>query len=117
MMIVNKLDWSDADLPFGGVKNSAFGRELGDIGIQEFVNKKLVRISASEGSSLDRPFDRSAPACLRRVGFESPVPLPRPPPAADLAAKASRRVRLPSRDESVGSGGLQDAGEVGIEKV
>ena len=43
MMFVNNIDWADADLPFGGVKNSGYGRELGSMGIQEFVNKKLVR--------------------------------------------------------------------------
>jgi succinate-semialdehyde dehydrogenase/glutarate-semialdehyde dehydrogenase len=44
MMFINNIDWSDAALPFGGIKNSGYGRELGDMGIQEFVNKKLVRI-------------------------------------------------------------------------
>jgi len=43
MMFVNNLDWADADLPFGGIKSSGYGRELGHIGIQAFVNKKLVR--------------------------------------------------------------------------
>jgi succinate-semialdehyde dehydrogenase/glutarate-semialdehyde dehydrogenase len=43
MMFVNNISWSDAELPFGGVKYSGYGRELGDMGIQEFVNKKLVR--------------------------------------------------------------------------
>lgn len=43
MMFVNNIDWTDAELPFGGIKNSGYGRELGDMGIQEFVNKKLVR--------------------------------------------------------------------------
>jgi succinate-semialdehyde dehydrogenase/glutarate-semialdehyde dehydrogenase len=43
MMFVNNIDWSDPELPFGGIKNSGYGRELGDMGIQEFVNKKLVR--------------------------------------------------------------------------
>ena len=43
MMFVNNLDWADAELPFGGIKNSGYGRELGNLGIQEFVNKKLVR--------------------------------------------------------------------------
>jgi succinate-semialdehyde dehydrogenase/glutarate-semialdehyde dehydrogenase len=43
MLFVNNLDWADADLPFGGIKHSGYGRELGHMGIQEFVNKKLVR--------------------------------------------------------------------------
>ena len=43
MMFVNNISWSDAELPFGGIKNSGYGRELGDMGIQQFVNKKLVR--------------------------------------------------------------------------
>lgn len=45
MMFVNNIDWSDAALPFGGIKDSGYGRELGSMGIQEFVNKKLVRIN------------------------------------------------------------------------
>jgi succinate-semialdehyde dehydrogenase/glutarate-semialdehyde dehydrogenase len=45
MMFINNLDWSDAELPFGGIKTSGYGRELGDMGIQQFVNKKLVRIA------------------------------------------------------------------------
>lgn len=43
MMFVNNINWSDAELPFGGIKSSGYGRELGSMGIQEFVNKKLVR--------------------------------------------------------------------------
>jgi succinate-semialdehyde dehydrogenase/glutarate-semialdehyde dehydrogenase len=43
MMFINNIDWTDAELPFGGIKNSGYGRELGNMGIQEFVNKKLVR--------------------------------------------------------------------------
>ncbi len=52
MMFVNNLDWADADLPFGGVKTSGYGRELGDMGIQQFVNRKLVRISGVEAPAI-----------------------------------------------------------------
>jgi succinate-semialdehyde dehydrogenase/glutarate-semialdehyde dehydrogenase len=45
---VNNISWSDAELPFGGIKASGYGRELGDMGIQEFVNKKLVRTLVAE---------------------------------------------------------------------
>jgi succinate-semialdehyde dehydrogenase/glutarate-semialdehyde dehydrogenase len=46
MMFINNISWSDAELPFGGIKNSGYGRELGDMGIQQFVNKKLVRVAS-----------------------------------------------------------------------
>jgi succinate-semialdehyde dehydrogenase/glutarate-semialdehyde dehydrogenase len=48
MMFINNISWSDADLPFGGIKDTGYGRELGDMGIQEFVNKKLVRYVVAE---------------------------------------------------------------------
>lgn len=42
MVFVNSTVVSVPELPFGGVKNSGFGRELSDLGINEFVSKKLV---------------------------------------------------------------------------
>ena len=45
MVFVNHPTWTAADLPFGGIKNSGFGRELSSLGIQEFVNKKLIRVA------------------------------------------------------------------------
>ncbi|HXO34161.1 MAG TPA: NAD-dependent succinate-semialdehyde dehydrogenase [Candidatus Acidoferrales bacterium] len=46
MMFVNHPTWTRPDLPFGGIKDSGYGRELSSMGIQEFVNKKLVCIEA-----------------------------------------------------------------------
>ena len=46
MVFINHPTWTAADLPFGGVKQSGYGRELSSLGIQEFVNKKLVRTAA-----------------------------------------------------------------------
>ena len=46
MVFVNHPTWTTPDLPFGGIKNSGYGRELSSMGIQEFVNKKLVRVAA-----------------------------------------------------------------------
>jgi len=45
MVFINQSTWTAPDLPFGGVKNSGYGRELSELGIGEFVNKKLLRVA------------------------------------------------------------------------
>lgn len=40
---VNHMSWTYATMPMGGVKKSGYGRELGHLGIKEFVNEKLIR--------------------------------------------------------------------------
>jgi succinate-semialdehyde dehydrogenase/glutarate-semialdehyde dehydrogenase len=45
MVFVNGVLLDGAELPFGGVKRSGFGRELGPYGMDEFVNKKLIRVA------------------------------------------------------------------------
>jgi succinate-semialdehyde dehydrogenase / glutarate-semialdehyde dehydrogenase len=43
MVYVNLVGADSPELPFGGFKRSGFGRELGNFGADEFVNKKLIR--------------------------------------------------------------------------
>ncbi|MDG6093600.1 NAD-dependent succinate-semialdehyde dehydrogenase [Acetobacter sp. AN02] len=51
MVFINHPTMVKADLPFGGVRRSGFGRELVDLGIKEFVNHKLVDVV-----DIDAPF-------------------------------------------------------------
>lgn len=50
MVFINHPTGTQADLPFGGTKRSGFGRELSELGIHEFVNKKLIRVSSLNNS-------------------------------------------------------------------
>jgi len=51
MVFINHPTWTAADLPFGGIKNSGYGRELSSHGIHEFVNKKLIRVSPIDSAA------------------------------------------------------------------
>lgn len=51
MVFVNHPTMVKADLPFGGIKRSGYGRELLDLGLLEFVNQKLIDVV-----DIDAPF-------------------------------------------------------------
>ncbi|NHN88667.1 aldehyde dehydrogenase family protein [Acetobacter conturbans] len=42
MVFINAMGGGGPELPFGGIKNSGYGRELSEFGIEEFINRKLV---------------------------------------------------------------------------
>ncbi|WP_159612959.1 NAD-dependent succinate-semialdehyde dehydrogenase [Glutamicibacter sp. JC586] len=45
MVAINEPSSTSPELPFGGVKRSGIGRELGKFGMDEFINRKLVKIA------------------------------------------------------------------------
>jgi succinate-semialdehyde dehydrogenase/glutarate-semialdehyde dehydrogenase len=45
MVFINQPFGTSAEMPFGGVKRSGFGRELSQLGFDEFVNKKLIKVA------------------------------------------------------------------------
>jgi succinate-semialdehyde dehydrogenase/glutarate-semialdehyde dehydrogenase len=51
MVFVNHPTKVEADLPFGGIRRSGYGRELLDLGLTEFVNHKLIGVV-----DIDAPF-------------------------------------------------------------
>ena len=54
MVFVNIVGADAAELPFGGVKRSGFGRELGRYATEEFVNRKMIRVAPEDAAMKER---------------------------------------------------------------
>jgi succinate-semialdehyde dehydrogenase/glutarate-semialdehyde dehydrogenase len=53
MVFVNQPTGSSPELPFGGVKRSGYGRELSELGMFEFANRRLIRVMPAKRA--DKP--------------------------------------------------------------
>jgi succinate-semialdehyde dehydrogenase/glutarate-semialdehyde dehydrogenase len=72
MVFVNQPTWTTAELPFGGVKNSGFGRELSELGFGEFVNRKLIHVAPAGSPPGDLLRRRAASHLCRGAGGAQP---------------------------------------------
>jgi hypothetical protein len=74
MMFVNHAIWTTSELAFSGIKNSGYGCELSSLGIQEFVNKKLVPVASINAPASASLFSRRGNRCpeVQRVVESSP---------------------------------------------
>ena len=88
MAFVNGMVTSYPELPFGGVKQSGYGRELTEVGMREFMNAKTVWIGAPSsehgGGAHRRAPPRSEP------GPGGAATRPRPAPTGQASAAACR---------------------------
>jgi succinate-semialdehyde dehydrogenase/glutarate-semialdehyde dehydrogenase len=63
MVFINYPDVTAPDLPFGGIKRSGYGKELSNLGLEEFVNKKLILVPNEKAANADLALSSS---CGRR---------------------------------------------------
>jgi hypothetical protein len=100
MTVVNGMTMSDPRLPFGGVKDSGYGRALSIVGMRDFMNSHAVVFHGSAG-----PSKRRAPA----NNPHRPLTTTRPPPNRARMNMTRTVLRAVSRSEPNAFAGMGSA--------
>jgi succinate-semialdehyde dehydrogenase / glutarate-semialdehyde dehydrogenase len=73
MVFINLVGVGGAEISFSGVRSSGFARELGAVGVEEFVTKKLIRVAAADPSAMRIRTSLQPPQSILRPSHAFPI--------------------------------------------